>query len=146
MDEHLFNKFPAILKDALIANKISFPDDIIITFDPIWAYRVVPKRANYKFCIDDFQSQIEVNYYRNCRALKGIDDKDIKKYSCSLFTEIEKLENIMHMPRKNKIIIEGNVTCENGIIQYDPVTTHIHWWLYENRNIINDFKVIINEN
>lgn len=141
MNEHLIEKFPAILKDALMNKKVSFPEDIIIDFEPQFAYRVIPRRENNLIHSDDFLSQVELLYVKKCRALKGIDENDIGEYSCSLFTNIDKLKNYLHMPRKNKVIIQGNVTCENGIIQYNMKTTHIHWWLYENNDVISDFEV-----
>ncbi len=121
-----YNRFPSVLKKALLENKVRFPEELEKNFTPITAYRGIRFIEGKKEFIDknDFLSQAE-------RELPGTNYDDIYEYSCSCYEDIDELWVAFKLPRKNKRIARGIIECKNGPIIKEKDTTHIHWFLFE---------------
>lgn len=151
MHENLIAKFPNVLKNALKKQLVDLPPDIKTDYSPVIAYRGVSLNLisdDGSFNPEAFYSQIELKTkYPNNRNLKDMDEEKVSNYSCSLFWNINKLNQYMSMPRKNKATIRGEVISESGAANFNPENTHINWWLYNgaNETVGKNFEVINNE-
>lgn len=144
MDQSFFLKFPCVLKKVLQDETVVFPEDCKIDFEDFIAYRAISRNnddCNIKK--EDFLSQMEL--FLKGKKIRPYPKKDnINSYSCSLYTDKEKLKIILHLPRKSKKIIKGYVNDIDGIITVDD-NAHVNWWLYENSDPSDRFEVIGNE-
>lgn len=139
MDASYFLKFPSVLKKVLQDKTVTFPKELQQEYKPIHVFRGIRYVIGEKEEIDktDFLSQAE-------RNLPGTDFEDIGSYSCSCFEDVEELVLAYQLPRKNKCISDGMMKCELGPLWNDlddEWETHRHWFLYENVDPSNDFKV-----
>lgn len=114
LDVGYYNKFPTVLKNALISGKISFPTSLQREYSDLEVYRGV-RYSKTKTIIDtsDFASNIE-------RKLKNpmvvADENNISSYSCSCYMKIEAMHIYAKFPRKNSAIAKGIIKKEFGPI------------------------------
>lgn len=139
MDEAYYLKFPSVLKKALQDKVVKFPEELEKSYETFHVYRGIRYKAGEKENVDktDFLSQAE-------RRLPGTDYDDIGEYSCSCFEKLEELRLAYSLPRKNKGIAEGTMSCEAGARwkdRNDMWDTHWHWFLYDDIDPSRDFKV-----
>ncbi len=136
--------FPKILEQALEAGLVEFPSDVQDSFAPLTAYRLVTLRNDgVSIIAEDLCSQMELKQlYPNDRRYIDLNENDIENYSCSFFKNIKDLSNAMHLPRKNKAIISGEICSDNGVMNCK--NSHINLWIYENEKekMIDGFEVI----
>lgn len=134
-----YNKFPIILKNALISGTVKFSKSLKKEYNDLPAYRAV-KYNNTKKEIDksDFLSYMELPK----NPLIIIDENNISSYSCSLFLNLDELHKITKFPTKNKAIAKGMVKKEFGPIDINNNTSHIDLFLYEDVDPSNEFEVI----
>lgn len=132
----LYLKFPAVLKNKLLNNELSFPKHTKYQYEKIFAYRCIERieEDNTKITRKDFYSHIEnlKEYGKKIKKKRGQTtepEKDILYYAASLYKDRAILENNMHLPRPSKKICSGYVYMEGGPQATDDL--HINWWLYE---------------
>lgn len=147
MYDDLIDKFHDRLRIALKNKIFNLPTDIKVEYAPISAYRAVDVNdiAEGGFNPEAFYSQVELKYaHPNMRRFVDLDENDIENYSCSLYTDIDKLNNYMHLPRKSKAVIFGKIISEEGVTKENFQTTHVHWWLFQgvHEQIGDRFEVI----
>lgn len=144
MDKDFNSKFSKVLNDALKNGKVKFPDEIFIEYQDKKVYRMITRKKNgLELSKNDFLSQVEL---KQCNPkIKNIDENNIENYSCSVFSDEKMLETVLHLPRKNKLIIKGYMKYFNGICDKEKNTTHINWWLYDKSSPESDFELLIPE-
>lgn len=140
IDLEYYNRFPIILREALIMGKVKFPDSLKCEYTDMTVYRGVHYSAN-KRTIDksDFISNIE-------RKMKNpmvvADDKNISSYSCSCFLKIDELRVYGKFPRKNQAIAKGTIKKEFGPIVINDDTSHVDLFLFDDIDPSGEFEVI----
>lgn len=120
MENDYYDKFPAILKNALKNETVIFPKHIEYKYKSLYVYRGVKITAN-KQNIDesDFLSQIEITVKFPWAAARNIDKTNIEFYSCSCYTNLALMEKITHFPYKNKAIAQGEINDKLGAKDYN---------------------------
>lgn len=139
MNDAYYLKFPSVLGKALQDEMVELPENVEFEYNPVQVYRGIRYKMGVKECVDktDFRSQAE-------RRLPGTDYNDIGEYSCSCFEDLEELQLAYSLPRKNKGISKGVMSCKAGARwknQNDAWETHWHWFLYDGADPSCDFKV-----
>lgn len=136
MDDAYYLQFPSVLRKALQEGKVNLPDGLLREYEPLHVFRGIRYKKDTKEFVDksDFLSQAE-------RDLPNTDFDDIGSYSCSCFEDVDELIAAFSLPRKNKGIAEGMMTCELGARLDDEGWTHRHWFLYDGVDPSDDFKV-----
>lgn len=139
MDIDYFNRFPNVLKKALISGKVSFPETLQKEYEDLNVYRGVKYNSDKTF-IDksDFLSYMELEK----NPMIPIDENDISSYSCSVFLNIDELHMITKFPRKNKAVARGTVKPEYGPVDINELTSHVDLYLYDNADPSDQFEVI----
>ena len=140
LDMEYYNKFPKVLKNALIDGIVSFPNSIQQNYDELTVYRGV-RYSKDKTIIDktDFLSNVERNL-RN--PMVPADHEDISNYSCSCYLKLEEMRTLAKFPRKNKAIAKGKIKKEFGPIDVINKTSHIDLYLFEGIDPSDEFEVI----
>lgn len=130
--------FPSVLRESLQNNICAMPDKTEWEYAPILVYRGV-KITKDKTVIDrsDFLSQIERGLSKNFA--------DIKKYSCSVFTDVDVLSDSLKLPRRNKRIAVGHMQDKDGPCYRLNDDPHIHWFLYEDADPSDGFVLMEEE-
>lgn len=135
-----YNRFPRILRDALISEKVSFPDSLQHEYEELCVFRGV-KYTETKTAIDksDFLSHIE---RQKNNPMIVADDRKISSYSCSFFKNMEEMHQQTKFPTKNKAIAKGVIKSEFGPIDINEETSHVDLFLYDNADPSSEFEVI----
>lgn len=137
-----YNKFHQVLRENLLNGNVCFPDNINVSYKDITAYRVIhrnPDEAYVSINKDDFMSQMQLNKIKQIRP--PVDPKNIDSYSCSLFTNFDKLKIAMRLPRPSCHLIKGLIKEKNGVCDSEDKKSHINWWLYESADPSEDFEL-----
>lgn len=136
MEDEYYLKFPSVLRKALQSKTVTLPEKLKYEYEPLRVFRGIRYKEGKKEIIDksDFLSQAE-------RNLPNTDFTDIGSYSCSCFEDVEELILSYSLPRKNKAIAKGIMTCTLGARLDDPDRTHRHWFLYDEADPSDDFEV-----
>lgn len=132
----LYLLFPAVLKNKLLKNELSFPSHTEYKYKKIWAYRCIERKKEDDTPINraDFYSNIEelkINgkIIKKKRGQQLEPENDIGNYATSLYKNREIIENKMYLPRPSKKVCSGYVFMEGGPQATDD--QHINWWIYE---------------
>lgn len=135
-----YNRFPNVLKNALINEIVKFPDSLQDEYQELVVYRGVSYSKN-KTVIDksDFLSNIERNL-RN--PMVPADFDNISSYSCSCYLDIDAMRICAKFPRKNKAIAKGVIQKEFGPIDIDADTSHVDLYLFDGIDPSEKFEVI----
>ena len=135
-----YNRFPTVLKDALISEKVRFPNSLQCEYEELCVFRGVRYTAT-KTAIDksDFLSYVEL---KKINPMIAADDSKINNYSCSLFMNIDELHQLTKFPNKNKAIAKGRIRSKFGPIIINEETSHIDLFLYDNVDPSNEFEVV----
>lgn len=135
-----YNKFPDILRDALINKKVKFPESLQCKYNNKNVYRAV-KYNSKKTIIDktDFLSQME---RKQENPLVPADETDISSYSCSCFLNLDELHMYTKFPYKNKAIAKGIIKEEFGPIDINQDTSHVDLYLFDMIDPSDYFEVI----
>lgn len=140
LDMGYYNRFPTVLKNALMDGKVEFPSSIQQEYADLTVYRGV-SYSNNKTKIDrsDFISNIE-------RKIKNplvvADDEKISSYSCSCYLKIDEMRIRAKFPRKNKAIARGIIKKEFGPIDINNDTSHIDLYLFDGVDPSDGFEVV----
>lgn len=134
-----YNKFPNILKKALLNNKVKFPETLQYNYDNLYVYRAV-QYTNKKRTIErsDFSSYMEL---KEKNPMIVADENNIECYSCSFFKNIEEMHIRTKFPSKNKAVAKGIIKKEFGPININESTSHIDLYLFKNIDISKEFEV-----
>lgn len=140
LEMEYYNRFPTVLKKALISGRVRFPASIQQEYNELLVYRGVSYSKN-KTVIDknDFLSNIERNMKN---PMVPADYDNIDDYSCSCYMEIEKLRIYAKFPRRNKAIAKGVIKKEYGPIDINKDTSHVHLYLFEEVDPSDEFEVV----
>jgi hypothetical protein len=132
-------RFRRVLQNALEKGVTLIPNDMIWIYDDIvYVYRAVKiTEGKQEITIEDFIPQAEIPSIAN---RSSFDEADIENYGTSFNTDLEMLNIILHMPRRNKRIAKGTLKMEYGPIVIDE--SHIMCFLYEDAHIEDEFEVI----
>ena len=135
-----YNRFPTVLKDALISEKVRFPNSLQCEYEELCVFRGIKYTAT-KTAIDksDFLSYVEL---KKINPMIAADDSKINNYSCSLFMNIDELHQLTKFPNKNKAIAKGRIRSKFGPIIINEETSHIDLFLYDNVDPSNEFEVV----
>lgn len=135
-----YNRFPAVLKNALISGKVSFPSSIQHEYSNMAVYRGV-SYSKTKTTIEknDFLSNME-RHLQN--PMVPVDDEKIDDYSCSCYLDIEELRMRAKFPRKNKAIAKGVIRNEFGPIVINQKTSHVDLYLFDDIDPSAEFEVV----
>ena len=135
-----YNRFPTVLKDALISEKVRFPNSLQCEYEELCVFRGVRYPAT-KTAIDktDFLSYMEL---KKINPMIPADDSRITSYSCSLFMNIDELHQLTKFPNKNKAIAKGLIRSKFGPIDINEKTSHIDLFLYDNIDPSSEFEVV----
>ena len=135
-----YNRFPTVLKDALISEKVRFPNSLQCEYEELCVFRGVRYTAT-KTAIDktDFLSYMEL---KKINPMIPADDSRITSYSCSLFMNIDELHQLTKFPNKNKAIAKGLIRSKFGPIDINEKTSHIDLFLYDNIDPSSEFEVV----
>ena len=135
-----YNRFPTVLKDALISEKVRFPNSLQCEYEELCVFRGVRYTAT-KTAIDktDFLSYMEL---KKINPMIPADDSRITSYSCSLFMNIDELHQLTKFPNKNKAITKGLIRSKFGPIDINEKTSHIYLFLYDNIDPSSEFEVV----
>lgn len=135
-----YNRFPTVLKNALINGVVSFPDSLQHEYTDLTVYRGV-KYSNNKTIIDksDFLSNVERNMKN---PLVPVDLGEVSSYSCSCYLNIDSLRVCARFPRKNRAIAKGMIQKEFGPIDINSNTSHVDLYLFDKVDPSERFEVI----
>lgn len=135
-----YNRFPTVLKNALISEKVRFPNSLQCEYEELCVFRGVKYTAT-KIAIDksDFLSYMEL---KKTNPMIVADDSKITSYSCSLFMNMDELHLLTKFPTKNKAIAKGLIRDEFGPIDINEKTSHIDLFLYDNVDPSSEFEVV----
>lgn len=137
--EEYYQRFRAVLREALVEGRVEFPKNIQKNYSDIVAYRMVRYTEQKKeIVLSDFESQVE----RGVPGLTPDDYSDIKKYSCSLFCDDNEAMLALHLPRRNKKLAKGEISDIYGPCIYEEDTSHVHLFLYDGVDPSGRFEVI----
>lgn len=140
LDIEYYNRFPTILKDALINGRVCFPQSLQREYMETTVYRGVSYSANKQTINkNDFLSNIERNI---TNPLVPVDYDDISSYSCSCYLKIDAMRLYTKFPRKNRAIAKGIINKEFGPIDVNNSTSHIDLYLFEDVDPSAEFEVI----
>lgn len=134
-DKYNVYLFPAVLKNKLLNNELSFPNHTEYKYNKIWAYRCIERKKEDDTPINrtDFYSNIEEFKIKgkkiNKKRGQQLPEDDIRCYATSLYTNRDTIEIMMYLPRPSKKICSGYVFMEGGPQATDD--EHINWWIYE---------------
>lgn len=133
-DEY-YNRFPTMLRNALMSGRVRFSEHILYRYEDMLVYRGV-KYGKNKVKIDktDFYSHAE-------RELPGYNLDDINTYGCSCFEDLEELHMITKFPTKNKAIAKGWIKDQYGPCERSLENTHVNLFIYDNVDISGEFEV-----
>ena len=125
-----YNRFPTILKDALVSGKVMFPNSLQREYEELCVFRGVKYTAQ-KTEIDksDFLSYIEL---KKKSPMLVADDSKISSYSFSCFLNMDEMRHQTKFPSKNKAIAKGVIKKEFGPIDINEDTSHVDLFLYDN--------------
>ena len=139
-DIKYYNRFPTVLKNALINEVIKFPDSLQQEYADLVVYRGV-SYSNSKTVIDksDFLSNIERNMQN---PMVPVDRENVLYYSCSCYLNIDAMRIYAKFPRKNKAIAMGTIKKEFGPINIDDDTSHVHLYLFDKIDPSKNFEVV----
>ena len=138
VDEELYLKFPAVLRNKLINREIEFPDNTQFEYENILTYRAVnrEKDDNREITLDDFKSYFELQ--KKPKKPRGVS-KDITKdphyYGVSSFLKKEIVEQKMHFLNPRKKMASGYVNSAGGPQHTNYDDQHVCWWLYESADV-----------
>ncbi|MBR3267909.1 MAG: hypothetical protein IKI58_04165 [Oscillospiraceae bacterium] len=139
MTKELYLKFPRTLREALVNGIVSFHGVCVeVAFSPIPVlFRVVQRDGGDLTPINesDFMSYAELG-----KQIKGVSGDSIDRYSCSMYLNKDELSRALHLPRKKKYIIVGDVNNTNGVIHRSQNSSHVDVWLYDGSNIQHQFR------
>lgn len=140
VDIEYYNRFPDLLKRALLDGKVLFPPTLIREYDDMLVYRGVSYNKN-KTQIDksDFISNIELKTKNP--MIVAFEDQ-ISSYSCSCYLDIEAIRFFARFPRKNKAVAKGKIRKEYGPIDINQDTSHVDLYLFEGIDPSDGFEVI----
>lgn len=140
LDMEYYNKFPIVLRTALIKGKVKLPSSIQKQYDNLCVYRAV-KYTSTKTTINrnDFLSYVEL---KEQNPLLAVNDNEISSYGCSCFYKIEEMHIRTKFPCKGKAIAKGIINSKYGPIDINNDTSHIDLYLYDNVDPSNKFEVI----
>ena len=124
---------------------ITLPETLVTEYERFLVYRGV-KINTKKTAIDktDFESQIE----RKLRRMPTVPLSEIEgardwgKYSCSCFTEPDELNLALRLPAKGKRVAAGLVDEETGAYILNDGSTHVHWFIYDNKDPSQEFELV----
>lgn len=97
-------------------------------------------KSDSKITVSDFLSHIE-KIELGFKSFKKVDKNDISYYSCSFFTDVNKLRTIMNLPPYTKKIIQGELIQNYGPMLHNKATMHIDCWIYDNVDLSVLFSV-----
>ncbi len=139
-DLEYYNRFPGLLKNALIKGKVIFPDTLICEYSDMEVYRAV-SYTKEKTRIDksDFASKMELKL--NNPMVVAFED-EVTSYSCSCFLNMEQMRIHAKFPRRNKAIAKGIIKKEYGPIDKNNDTSHVDSYLFEDVDPSDGFEVI----
>ncbi len=139
-DMEYYNRFPTVLKNALINGTVKFPDSLQCEYEDLVVYRGVSYSKN-KTTIDksDFLSNMERNLIN---PMVPVDSKNISSYSCSCYLNIDEMRMCAKFPRKNKAIAKGIIQKEFGPIDINHATSHVDWYLFDEIDPSEKFEVV----
>lgn len=139
IDLEYYNRFPTILKNALVGEKVSFHDNMKQEYSELVVYRAVRYNTT-KQHIDktDFLSNIE---RKQTNPTVVADENDIEDYGCSCFQSLEKMTKLTVYPTKNKAIAKGKIKKQFGPINIAEESTHVNLFLYNKIDPSNEFEV-----
>lgn len=140
IDIEYYNRFPLLLRKALIERKVEFPDCLERDYSDLSVYRGV-KYSKQKDYIEkeDFLSNIE---RKQNNPMVPADSDDIRDYSCSCYTDLNEMRMQAKFPRRNHAIAKGNIKKEFGPIFIDANTSHVNLYLFDNVDPSKEFEVI----
>ena len=132
-------KFREVLQRSLEAGEVQLPEGLLWEYDDIQeAYRVVRITSDKtEITPEDFDAQAEKPQIV-CRS--DFDRSDIGNYGCSFFDNVDMINIVLHMPRKNRRIAKGAIRQEFGPIIIDGA--HIMCFLYSDAHMETEFEVI----
>lgn len=135
-----YNRFPTVLKDALISGKVRFPDSLQSEYKEMAVFRGVKYTEN-KTGIDrsDFLSHVE---RRNNNPMFLADDTKISSYGCSFFMNMDVMHQLTKFPSKNKAIAKGIIRSDFGPIDVNEETSHTDLFLFNNADPSSEFEVV----
>ena len=136
-----YDKFPAVLKEKIQSERPWFPENTLIDYPDIVAYRAIERDDDDFSDVtrDDFRSFAELGIHRRL-----IDEEDKHYYGTSLFENINCLRNALKFPKPKKKIAKGKVYSEGGPIDRNGSTTHVCWWMYEDTSV-SGFTILMEE-
>ncbi len=138
LEEELCMRFPAALRKKLLDHEIELPDTTMVTYEKIYVYRAVERKAddNRGITSDDFKSYFELNKRPKMpRGVKKDYSKDPHFYGVSSFLKKEIVEQIMKFPNPNKKLAVGYVYKEGGPQDTNKGKQHVCWWLFEGADV-----------
>lgn len=138
IDKTYYNRFPTVLRDALLNGRVAFPKSLQIQYEDTQVYRGV-KYNQKKTDIDktDFYSHAE----RNNPSIP-YDPDQITSYGCSCFMDLEEMHMITKFPTKNKAIAKGMIRQQYGPCDISKENSHVNIFLYVDADISKEFEVI----
>lgn len=140
LEMEYYNRFPTVLKNALITGTVKFPSSIQQEYTELTVYRGV-SYSEKKTVIDksDFFSNIERNIKN---PMVPVDYENISDYSCSCYLKIDELRMRAKFPRKNKAIAKGFIKKEFGPIDINRDTSHVDLYLFDEADPSEGFEVV----
>lgn len=140
MDIEYYNRFPTILRTALVSKKVKFPDSLQLEYNDLSVYRGVNYSAE-KTTINrnDFLSNVE---RQKINPLVVADDSKISSYSCSCYLTLDGIHILAKFPRKKMAIAKGIIKKEFGPIDINSDTAHVDLYLFDKADPSNEFEVV----